>query len=647
MSDQNAKNKNRVLFSAIGVVAVLAIVVAVNFIARSVPVAVDFTEDNVHTLSEGTKKVIGKLDTPVSLKFYVTQDADVMPPQLLTRAREVEAFLTDYIRSSDGMLTLQKYDPQPDTDEEDAARLAGVQANPTQRGDIYFGLAVSCLDQKVALPYLPAIPEELLEYEITRAISEAFNPEKAVVGLISSFNVQGGFGGSPFGGRPEPAWIFFNELQRDFEVRVLGSDVEEIEDEIKVLMLLHPAELTDSALYAIDQFVLRGGRLIAFLDAYSITARITQPQPNPLQPQAQPPTPPSSNLEKLLTAWGFKFDSTQVVADLNFKTPLRGGRTAPAVLTLPPEAINQDDIVTSKLNDLWLVFTGAFTGEPMPGISREILLTSSTNSQLVDPMTAENNEEQIVDQFKPSGEEKVLAMRLSGTFETAFPDGKPKAAASDEEDEEDGEEGDDSAADEAGAGDDDAESLKKSSADGIVLLVGDADLLYDQFCVQVQQLLGQRFASPINGNLAFFQNAMEVLSGDSDLIAVRSRASTRRPFTRINEIEEQATASIRGELQTLEDKRREAETKLNEMQAQKDDSQKLVLTPEQQRLIDQFQKEMVDAGKRRRDLQKQARAEVNSLIARIKAINMFAMPLLVAGIGIAVFLVRRVKTAAR
>lgn len=634
---------SRFLFSAVGVVAVLAIVVAVNLIARAVPWSADLTEDNVHTLSEGTRRILDKIDTPVSLKLYVTADNDVMPPQLQTRAREVEAFLLDYARASGGMVAIEKYDPQPDTDEEDAARLAGIEANPTGRGDVYFGASVSSLDQKVTLPFIPMIPEELLEYEITRAISQVSNPEKVVVGLMSSYNVAGGFGGgNPFGGgRPEPAWVFFNELQRDFEVRVLGQDVEAIEDDIKVLVLLHPGELAESALYAIDQFLLRGGRLAVFLDAFSITARMTQPQqPNPLMQQQQPgQVPPSSNLEKLLSTWGFRFNSSQVVADLNYKTPLRGGRQAPAVLTLPPEAINQDDVLTSRLNDVWLVFSGAFTGEPVPGLQKEVLLTSSTASQLVDPATAENDDAGIVDNFKPSGEEQVLALRLTGTFDTAFPDGKPSSAEEEEEEEADPEE--------EGAETASEDSLKKSTTEGVVVLVGDSDLLYDQFCVQVSNIFGQRLASPINGNLALFQNVMEQLSGDTDLIAIRSRASTRRPFTRVNEIEENATAKIRGELQKLDEQRQEAEGKINQLQAEKDDSQKFILTPEQQKEIQKFQEAAVEANKRRRELQKEARAEVNTLLAKIKALNIFAVPLVVAVVGIVVSFVRRAKTSAR
>ncbi|CAN5329834.1 GldG family protein [soil metagenome] len=635
---------NRSVFSVIGVVAVLVIVIALNYIAREVPLAADFTEDDIHTLSEGTERILEKIDTPVQLKLYVTQDSDVVPPQLETQVREVEALLSQYVRESGGRVTLQKYDPQPDTDEEDAARLAGMQANRGPRGDIYFGISVSSIDQKATLPFLPAISEELLEYELTRAISQVANPEKTVIGVMSSYQLSGGGGMPPqMGGRPTEPWIAYNELASDFEIRNLPQDVEAIESEINVLVLLHPAELTESAQFAIDQFVLRGGKLAAFLDPYSITARITQPQPNPMMQQPPAGTPQSSNMEKLLSTWGLTFNDSSVVADLTYKTPLQGGRQAPAVLTLPAGAINQDDVLTSQINDIWLVFAGEFTGTPAEGLTQEILLTSSEVSQLVDPMTAESEDDAILDSFRPSGEEKTLGLRLTGKFKTAFPDGKPAPPAEPGETGGEGqEEADDDDAPEAADS-----SLKESAADGVVILIGDSDLLYDQFCVRVQNFFGQRLASPINGNLILLQNIVEQLSGDTDLIAIRSRASTRRPFTRVNEIEEEAMAKIRERLQKLDNTRQEAESRLNELQAQKDPSQQSILTAEQQAEIQKFQEEAVAAGKERRELQKSARREVNSLIARIKAINIFAVPVLVAVVGLGVFLVRRRKTMAR
>ncbi len=660
-----ARPGNSSVFSIVGVIAVFFIAIAVNYIAREVPISADFTEDNIHTLSEGTERILGKLkkssdkeagekgfkeyDTPVQLKLYVTQDKDVVPPQLETQVREVEAFLTEYVRASDGLVTLQKYDPQPDTDEEDAARLAGMQANRGPRGDIYFGLSVSSFDNKATLPFLPAIAEELLEYEVTRAISQVANPEKTIIGVMSSYELAGGSGGMPpqMGGQQTPAWIAYNELQADFEVRMIPQDIEAIEDEVNVLVLLHPAELNDSSLFAVDQFVLRGGKLVAFLDPLSITARITSPQPNPMMRQQMPQgTPPTSNMEKLLSKWGYSF-SSDVVADLNYKTPLQGGRQAPAVLTLPAEAINQEDVLTSKLNDVWLVFAGEFTGSPADGLTEEILLTSSVNSELVDSMTAENEDEKILNGFTASGKEKTLALRLTGKFKTAFPDGKP---APPEDPTETGGEGEEEAAAADGepaeaAPEDD--SLKEGSEEAVVILMGDSDLLYDQFCVRVQNFFGQRIAQPINGNLVLLQNIVEQLTGDTDLIAIRSRASSRRPFTRVNEIEEEATAKIRGQLQDLDQKRQDAERRLNELQAQKDPSQQSILTPEQQAEIQKFQEEAVEAGKERRELQKQARREVNSLIAWIKALNIFLVPVVVAIVGIGVFIVRRRKTMAR
>ncbi|MDG2123439.1 MAG: GldG family protein, partial [Verrucomicrobiales bacterium] len=485
-------------------IAVFGIVVAVNYIARSVPVAADFTENKVHTLSEGTRRILEKIDTPVSIKYYVTQDADVMPSFLLTRSREFEAFLRQYVRASDGNVTIEKYDPEPDTDEEDAARLEGVQANQGPKGEVYFGCAIKSLDQKVILPYIPAISDELQEYEMTRAISQVASGSKTVVGVMSSFEVAGGLGGGNpmMGARPEPAWVFYEQLGQDYEVEVIGQDVEVIPESVSVLVLLHAAELTESALFAVDQYLLGGGKLAVFLDPLSITARMQTPAPNPMQ-RNQPPAGPatSSNLERLLSNWGYKFNSSQIVADINYKTPLQGGVQAPGVLTFPPDALNRDDVLTSKLSDMLMLFAGEFTGEPVDGLVKEVLVSSSTASQNVDSAGVENDHERIQREFKPSGEEKVLALRLSGTFETAFPEGKP--GGDEEPGDEEQAEGDE--ATEATAGETDV-FLKKSEKEGAVVLVGDTDFLYDQFCVRIMPMMGQRLMSMQNGNLPLFLN---------------------------------------------------------------------------------------------------------------------------------------------
>jgi len=428
-------NANRFLFSFLGVVIFFVIIVFSNFIASMIPVSVDFTEDNIYTLSEGTEKILKKIDTPVSIDLYVTEDKDAMPPQYQVQAREVESFLQEYVRKSpkldiDGKskraVALKLYDPEPDTDEEDAARLAGIQGSPGNRGDIYFGLAISCIDQKVRIPFLPAIPEELLEYEVSRAITQVTASEKPVIGIMTSYELSGG-GGSPFGGGGAPPWTVYGQLQNDFKIRTVEEDAESIDSDIKVLILLHPGGITELGQFAVDQYLLAGGKVVAFLDPYSITAaRLTSPPQNPMQRQPQAPqTPSTSNIDKLLNAWGYRFESEQVVSDLEYKTPIQGRGALSSILTLPSEALDDDDVLTSKLNNMLMVFAGEFKGEAVSGLSKDILITSSKTSQLSSSTDAENDDEKIQSSFKSSGEEKILALRLAGMFETAFPDGKP------------------------------------------------------------------------------------------------------------------------------------------------------------------------------------------------------------------------------
>ena len=529
------------LYSIVGVAAMFLIIVALNFIFGAFKQRVDLTQEKLYTLSDGTKAILKKLDGQVEIRFYCTQGEKEMPAQFKTYAQRVEDLLAEYKQYGKGNIEIKKLNPQPDSDAEDSAQLDGVEGQMLPNGEgLFLGLAVSYLDQKSVIPFLSPDKERLLEYDISRAITRVITPEKPVVGLMTALPMFG----QPMnpmmmrmGQQGQEPWVIISEFQRDFTLKQVQMDTDKIEDDVKVLMVVHPKDISEKAQYAIDQFIMRGGKLIAFLDGSSVVD--SRGQQNPMMGMGAG----GSSLDKLLKAWGVQFDTSKVVADINFATRfMRNNRqeNAPAVLSMNPQGINRDDVLTSQLDNLLIPFAGVFTGTPAAGLKQTVLLNTTADSQLVEGMMAQMGGEQITKDFKSSGTAYALAVRLSGKFKTAFPEGKPAGKDKDKEDDkEDDKEADKKEEKKAEAG------LQETKSDNVVILVGDSDLLYDQFCVQVQNIFGQKVVIPRNGNLNLAQNMVEQMTGDSNLIGVRSRATLNRPFTVVQKMQGQAEANYR------------------------------------------------------------------------------------------------------
>jgi len=409
-----------------------------------------------------------------------------------------------------------------------------------------------------------------------------------------------------------------------------------VDDDVKVLLVIHPREITEKAQYAIDQFVMRGGKLIAFLDPVPMTDTKEQNQMLGNIPNS------GSNLDKLLKAWGLSFDTSKAVADLNFKMQIggRGGQPqeAPAVLSVTPEGINQDDIVTSQIDNVWLPYAGAFTGTPAEGLKQVVLLKSTKNSQLVDGFMANLAGENIIKDFKPSGTEYALAVRLTGKFKTAFPNGKPeekKADAADDKKEE---------KTAATSGD----SLKETKDENSVILVGDADMLFDNVALrQVQSPFGGVIQMAMNGNINLAQNAVEQFTGDNNLIAVRSRAVQNRPFELVKKIQSEAEANYRSKIKELEDSVADTQRQLNELQQKKEKGQRFILSPEQQAALESLRKKEAEVKVKLKEERKKLRQDIDSLENRLKWFNIAAMPLVVSATGVALAFYKRKRTSAK
>jgi ABC-type uncharacterized transport system involved in gliding motility auxiliary subunit len=613
------------LYSAGGLVAALIILVLLNLVLGAARGRIDLTQGNLYTLSEGSRAVLGKLESPVKIRLYFSQGGDV-PLPIKAYGRRVEDLLAEFRQAGRGNVLVEKLDPQPDSDAEDSATLEGVEAQVMASGEkFYLGASVSYTDQKVALSALALDREPLLEYDLVRAIARAVAQAKPVIGVMSALPVFGMPPSQFTGGQPMEPQVFIGELRRDYTVKRVGLDPEKIEDDIKVLLVIHPRGIGERAQYALDQFVLRGGKLIALLDPNAYFDQMGQ-----MGGMGGGGTP--SSLDRLLKAWGLGFDPGKVVLDMRYLTGA-GARTLPTLLSLNDNAFAADDITTARLGSLLMPFAGAFTGKPAEGLSETVLIRSSVYSQLVDSFAATMQGEVAIRGFKPSGTEYPLAVRLTGKFKTAFPEGRPTPE----------DKGEKKA---AKASDANAAQLKESAADNAVVLVGDSDFINDGAAVQIQEVFGQRIVIPRNGNLAFAQALVDQFAGDPALIKLRSRASAARPFTVIRDMEARAQQAYLGKIKELEDNLGQTQEKLSALQKGRGQGAGAILSAEQQTELENFRRKAAETRLALKEVRRELRADSEALQFWTKVANIALMPLLVALAGIVLAILRRRRTPA-
>jgi ABC-type uncharacterized transport system involved in gliding motility auxiliary subunit len=627
------RNYETPLYALAAVAAVLVLLLGANFIVSKLKWRADLTEERAFTISEGTRKVLAGLKSPVQVRFYCTQSDEAMPMGLKNYGQAVEDLLDAMRTASGGKLQVQKLDPAPDSDAEDSARLDGIEPQVFPNGDrIYFGLGFSQLDRKSALPFLSPDRERLLEYDSVRAINAVTSAEKPVLGLLTPLPTAAP---SPMMGmmnRPPSAGVFFDELRRSFEVKEVPFTSEEIPADIKTLLVVHPREISESTQYAIDQFILRGGQLVAFLDPMCVMDSQSAPM------MGMQPPPSVSTFSKLLPAWGLNFNTSEIVVDMQNVGNTRRGR-APGILALGPDSIDPDSVVTGDVDSLFMALAGTFQGEPAEGLQRTSLVFSSKQSALFDPGFTQTSPEAVEREFKPTGVDYPIAIKLEGKFKTAFPAGKPKAVP----------EGQPQMPDAATSPDPNAPpGLPESKAPGVVYLVGDVDMLFDPLAVaEVPTPFGQPVMVPANSNLNLAQSMAEQLSGGSELASVRSRASRDRPFTVVKRMQAEAESKFRDKISELERGLQEAQGRLAQLEVNKEAGQQFILTPEQQAEIKSFRKKEAETKKELKDVRKTLRREVEALEQRVKWTNILAMPLLVAAAGCLIAVYRHRRQRAR
>jgi len=630
-----AKTTHPVTRAALGVAALVAIAVLANWLVSLTPVGnrgPDFTENKLHTLSEGTRSILTELDTPVVIRYYASRSTDYMPEELKIHMRRVDDLLKEYASISNGKLRVEELDPEPDTDAEDSANLDGIDGQRINDQNLYFGIAVSCLDRTSVLPFLNPQEETMLEYQLSKAISDVSTVSKPVVGVMSGLNIAGGPAMMP-GQPPSQPWVIYQQLKQSYEIRDIEMNVTSIDPkEIKVLLLFHPAGITPETEYAIDQYLLAGGTVVACLDANSVAAQMT----NPGNPMMGGGAPTMSTLPTLLPAWGVSFESAKVLADPPFATMLGGNQLGLAVLTLPQDSMPQkDNVVTKDLGSVTFFLPGAFTKTGGAGVAANTLVRSSNEAGFVDSEAAARLDPKLATSFRPTGVVYDLVTHLHGTFKTAFPNGKPAAPA------------DPAAPEAAEKKPEDAASLKTGASPGNVFLIADIDAFFDRFAYNVQNFGGMQMATPMNGNASLLFNLLDQATGSKHLIGSRSRAAVRRPFTLVQKMEADFNKNVGAKIAEFEEKQQAAQTKLAALQAQKSQGNELHLSPEQETEIRNLRKEQVEYARMIREQEKDLRRQKDELAGKITLLNVAAMPTLVILVGLGLFLKRRSVTRAR
>src|SRR3954468_19137849 len=613
------KKHEHLLYTAIGLVALALVLVAFNYLISRVPARADLTDGRLYTLSDGTKKILRNLQAPVKVKLYVSQGESV-PVPLRSFAQRVEDLVREFKSVAGANLLIERYNPRPDSEEEDAAQLDGIDSQQLVTGEqFYLGAAVSQVDRKQTLAEISPQRERLLEYDFIRAIARVSSSERPKIGLMAGLAVLGERF-NPYTRQASEPWVLATELKREFEVKEVPFTAKEIDKDVNVLLLIHPRDMQPEQEYALDQFVLRGGKLIVFVDPYAYFDQAPQMP-------GVPPMPSSSNLPTLFKAWGVEYDPNKVISDVVFGSG-GGARYTPTVLSLNRTAFSRDDVVTGSIETLLYAFGGAFRVKPVEGLKATELLRSSPNSMLVDNMNATKSGDEATRAFKPSGKSLPLAVRLTGKFKTAFPQGlkgeKDKPVA-------------------------DTPKLRESTAENSVILVADVDMLADGAAVDIQEMFGRKIVVPSNGNLALALGMVEQFASGNDLISLRSRAAAFRPLTVVRELEAEAQKQYFGKIQALEDDLQKTNAKLQELQKAQGAAGKggQILTPEQQAELDRFKKRVVETRLELKEVRKTLRQDAKSLVFFTKVVNIALMPILVALFGLGMALIRRRRTVAR
>jgi ABC-type uncharacterized transport system involved in gliding motility auxiliary subunit len=625
----------RLSFSVLGVIAAAAIAIGINMFAdaRLANVQLDLTQGKIYTLSPGTKRVLADLNEPVTLRLFYSRQLGSTVPAYGTYADHVREMLRDYASISHGKVKLEFFDPEPFSDTEDRAMAYGLQAAPLDQGatQVYFGLAGTNLeDDERTIPFFQAERERFLEYDLTKLVYELSNPARPVIGVMSSLPLEGDSRGMMMrgeGGQPYASAVL---LRQTNTVKTVATDVQVIDPDIQVLLVAEARNLSPATLYAIDQFVMRGGKLMAMVDPWSEATAATPSQ------TGMPPTDTHADLKSLFDAWGIEFDPSKVVGDLTGAWRVRaGGERAQAVNYVAwfniRAGVNHDDPATADLQQVTVASSGYLAKAANASIDFTPILTSSDRSGVmsVDEVKMPDPDK-VLAGFKPEGGPRVIAARVHGVLKSAFSEPPPL-------------QGDQKRPDNFPA--------HKAQTDGPanMVVVADSDILADRFWVRMADFLGQQVATPFSDNGPFVANLVGTLTGSDALIGLRSRGDTNRPFTLVAAMQSDAEAKFRRTQQALQAHLDETQKQLKTLRSGGGESDKAkpdaVITPDQRSAIDAARQDMLETRQKLRAVQLELNRDISTLADEMRVFTIVLVPALLIVLAIAMGIVQRRRRA--
>jgi ABC-type uncharacterized transport system involved in gliding motility auxiliary subunit len=612
--------KNKSIYSLGSLALLLLLFTAISMLSSNLltGMRLDLTENRLYTLSDGTRNILEDLQEPVKIYLFFSEDASRDLPQIRSYARRVDEMVEEFKNHSDGQLIVQRIDPAPFSEQEDQAAAFGLQAVPVgATGDsLYLGIAASnSLDDTQVMPFLQPSKEMFLEYDLATMISTLGNPERKTLGILSTLQMAPGFDPATQG--MSEAWVVYDQLSQMFEIETIDPLAESLSDSIDVLMLVHPRNLSESMLYQVDQFVLGGGRLIVFLDPFAESDR-----GDPNDPMARMQAGSASDAGPLLAGWGVTFDASRVVGDLQYGIGTSQARHI-GILSVPEDGLNSEDIVSADLEVVNLSSTGWLAPVESAGTTFEALLQSSENAAPLDSSRLRflTNPAELMSGFNPSGDRYVLAARITGSAISSISE-VPESASG-------------------------GEHLTESGEFGInVILFADTDMLTDRLWVQKQPFMGRNLISSFADNGSLVINAVDNLLGNQDLISIRTRANSARPFDRVADLRVAAERSYRATEERLQLELADTERKLTELQAARGDGDLLVLSDEQQDEVQRFMDRRLEIRGELRQVQHDLQRDIDRLGTRLKLFNIALVPALVMVVAL-IYVLRRRKEQRR
>ena len=634
----------KLLLSSTGLLLAIVLFFAFNILASAglKSTRLDLTENQLFTLSQGTKNLLEKNAEPIKLRLFFSKKLASDLGGLATYAQRVQELLEQYASRSHGKVTLEVIDPQPYTDEEDQAVGFGLRGVPVSSGGemLYFGLVgTNSTDQEEILPFLQENKEESLEYDVTRMVYTLSHPDKRVVGLLTQLPMEGNPMARFTGGEGSEPWYVVEAMRQMFEVKTIAPTAQSIGDDIDVLMVVHPQGLSPRTLYAIDQFVLRGGKVLAFVDPLCEA----QPTPqDPSNPMAGMMANKSSDLGPLLGAWGLRLAAEDLAGDRQSAMRVGyGGVPVDYLVYLGLRGDNgcfaKEDFVTSQLEMVNLATAGLLDKADGATTTVSPLFQTTEESMRIGRASVQFGPDptKLLETFVSGQSRLLLAARISGPAKTAFPEGKPAASTPENGDE---------------APEDPAVAQLQESSQINVIVVADCDMLVDNFWTRTQNIFGQRIAMPMANNGDFVVNALDNLSGSNDLISLRSRGRFNRPFERVAEIRREADKRYGQKVSEVEAKLKDAVDRINALEGEKEaGASSMIFSPEQQAEIERARQERDKARKELRAIKHDRDKDIEALGGILKFVNILMIPflLILAAIILAVVRWSRAKSATR